>query len=310
MSLSTGFLTVRNDKLEASVCPGIGASIHSLRYRLNGKWVDIMRPTPREAIDKKEPGSFSSFHLLPYSNRIENGILRYKGKTYRLRTNDAAGHAIHGVARDLPWKVLAVGEKELRFSFDSREHENVNWPFPFSGELTFTVAGNVFTIGIRIRNEGSETMPAGFGSHPYFSKKLTERDDKVVVKLPLKGLYPGDTPIPTGKWIAVPRELDFTAERVMDEHQFVDNCFRAGEGNTVVKWPGSGVTMTMDADPVYENIIFYTPLGKPFFAIEPVTNCNNGFNMAEAGIDDTGTIFLKPGEEAGGDIRIKIEENR
>jgi aldose 1-epimerase len=301
-------LTIRNENLKAAICPEIGASIHSLQYNLNGQWVDIMRPTPQEAVVNKQPGLFSAFHLLPYSNRIENGVLNYNGKVYKLHVNNTDGHTIHGVARDLPWKVVSANKEEMQLSFDSRDFEDVNWPWPFSSKLVFTIKDNLFTMSISIKNEGDETMPAGFGSHPYFSKQLTDKDEKIMVKLPLKGLYPGDTPIPTGKWIPVPEELDFSTERAMDESVFVDNCFRASEGSTTVRWLGSGVTMTMDADPIYENIIFYTPLGQPFFAIEPVTNCNNAFNMAEKGIDDTGAIYLQPGEEASGDIRITIEE--
>ena len=299
-------LTIKNEKLKASICPEIGASIHSLCYKFKGQWVDIMRPTPQEAVDQKKPGLFSSFHLLPYSNRIENGVLNYNGMIYNMDINNADGHTIHGVIRDLPWKLVSNTDEEMMLSFDSGDFENVNWPWSFSGVLTFTLKDNLFTIGISIKNEDDKTMPAGFGSHPYFSKQLTEQDDKLMVKLPLKGLYPGDTPIPTGKWIPVPEELDFSTERVFDENVFVDNCFRASEGSSTVRWLNSGVTMTMDADPIYENIIFYTPKGEPFFAIEPVTNCNNAFNMAEKGIDDTGTIYLQPGEEASGDIVIRV----
>lgn len=299
-------ITISNDKLKAVICPEVGASIHSLCYKLNGQWVDIMRPTPQEAVDQKKPGLFSSFHLLPYSNRIENGVLNYKGKVYNLHINNTDGHTIHGVARDLPWKLVYCNDEEMQLSLNSKDFDNVNWPWDFSGRLTFTVKDNQFTMGISIKNESDETMPAGFGSHPYFSKKLTDKDDKLMVKLPLKGLYPGDTPIPTGKWIPIPEELDFSTERAFDESVFVDNCFRASQGSSVVKWLNSGVTMTMDADPIYENIIFYTPKGETFFAIEPVTNCNNAFNMAEEGIDDTGVIYLQPGEEASGDIRILV----
>ncbi len=301
-------LTISNDKLKATICPDIGASIHSLCYKLNGQWVDIMRPTPQEAIDQKKSGLFSSFHLLPYSNRIENGVLNYNGKVYNLQVNNADGHTIHGVARDLPWKLVYINDEEMQLSLSSKDLDDVNWPWHFSGKLTFTVKENQFTMGISLKNESDETMPAGFGSHPYFSKKLTEQDDKLMVKLPLKGLYPGDTPIPTGKWISIPEELDFSTERAFDESVFVDNCFRASQGSSIVKWLNSGVTMIMDADPIYENIIFYTPVGEPFFAIEPVTNCNNAFNMAEKGIDDTGVIYLQPGEEASGDIMIRVTD--
>jgi aldose 1-epimerase len=300
-------LTIKNNFLEAVICPEVGASIEALRYNLKGKWVDIMRPTPQSAVDNKTSGGFSSFHLVPYSNRIENGILRYKGTEYRLKVNNSDGHTIHGVGWEHPWKVLSQNEEEIRVSFDSQEFKQINWPFPFSSTIIFSIKDNIFTMNITIKNQGMETMPAGFGTHPYFSKKLTEQDGRVIVKLPLKGLYPGNTQIPTGHWIQLPPELDFSTERALDDSQFVDNCFRAASGKAVVKWPGSGVIMTMEADKIYENIVFYTPLEESFFAIEPVTNCNNGFNMAEKGIQDTGTLYLKPGEEIGGEIRFKLE---
>lgn len=299
-------LTIKNNILEAVICPGVGASIQALRYNLNGQWVDIMRATPQSAVDNKASADFSSFHLVPYSNRIENGVLHFNGNTYQLEVNSSDGHTIHGVGWEHPWKLLSHNEEEMSVSLNSRDIENINWPFPFSSTITFSIKDNVFAMNISIKNLGHETMPAGFGTHPYFSKKLTNQDDRVIVKLPIKGLYPGNTTIPTGHWVDLPPELDFSTERAIDEAQFVDNCFRAASGNTMVNWPGSGVIMTIEADDIYENIVFYTPLGESYFAIEPVTNCNNGFNMAEKGIQDTGTLYLKPGEEAAGEVRFQL----
>lgn len=300
-------LVLKNNYLEAVICPEVGASIEAFRYSLKGRWVNVMRPTPESAADNKDPGGFSCFHLVPYSNRIENGLLRFKGKEYKLKINNSDGHAIHGVGWEHPWKVLNQNKEKLTVSFNSREYDKINWPFPFSSTITFSLEANELIIYISIKNEGHKIMPAGFGTHPYFSKKLTEEDDQVYVKLPVKGLYPGDTQIPTGHWLELPTELDFSKERALNPAQFIDNCFRAKPGSTVIKWPGSGVSLTMEADEIFENIVFYTPLEESFFAIEPVTNCNNGFNMAEMGIQDTGTLYLKPGEQASGKIRIKVE---
>ena len=69
----------------------------------------------------------------------------------------------------------------------------------------------------------------------------------------------------------------------------------------------NGETIYYISNLLFKNIVFYTPLGEDFFAIEPVTNCNNGFNMAEQGIQDTGTLYLKPGEEVSGEIRLKVD---
>jgi aldose 1-epimerase len=63
----------------------------------------------------------------------------------------------------------------------------------------------------------------------------------------------------------------------------------------------------MERDAVFKHIVLYCPVGERFFALEPVTNCNNGFNMAEEGIEDTGTIELEPGEEIRGEIYFRFE---
>lgn len=298
--------TLKSDRLEAVICPGIGGSIHSLKYNKNGKWLDVMRPTPQEAVDNRDSGAFASFHLMPYSNRIENGKLVFRGMEYTLRTNEE-GHAIHGDVHDKPWKILSATESELLLSFDSRDFDDINWPFPFSCKMGFGVKENMFTMFFSIKNEGDEPAPAGLGTHPYFVKRLTDADKEVLLTLPQKGLYPGNTPIPTGTWIDLPPHLDFTRERALDDNQFIDNCFRAKQSSTIIKWPGTGVRLTMDASSCFEHLVFYTPLNKDFFAVEPVTNCNNGFNMAERGIRDTGTVILNPGEKLYGTVLIIIE---
>ena len=59
-------------------------SIEALRYNLNGQWVDTA-PTPESAVENRLPGEFS-FHLVPYSNRIEHGKLRFRGKSFSLKS--------------------------------------------------------------------------------------------------------------------------------------------------------------------------------------------------------------------------------
>lgn len=299
-------ISIKSDRLEAVICPKLGGSIFTLKYQKDGRWLDIMRPTPHEAMDNKDAGAFASFHLIPYSNRIEGGQLHFKGQTYKLETNDE-GHAIHGDTMEREWTVLSKTESELLLSFDSRDFDDISWPFPFTAKMGYGIKGGMFTTFFNIRNEGDGPMPAGLGTHPYFQKKLTDEDDDVYVSLPQKGLYPGNTTIPTGTWVDLSPHMDFTKDRALDRHQFIDNCFRADRGTTTIRWPASGVTLEMDADSNFDHLVFFTPLGKSFFAIEPVTNCNNAFNMADEGIEDTGTVILEPGEKLYGTVLINIE---
>ncbi len=53
--------------------------------------------------------------------------------------------------------------------------------------------------------------------------------------------------------------------------------------------------------------VVYTPAGRDFFCVEPATNCIDGFNLADAGRTDTGTIVLAPGDTAAGDVTFTPE---
>ena len=47
----------------------------------------------------------------------------------------------------------------------------------------------------------------------------------------------------------------------------------------------SQVRLSMAWDPFYEHLIMFCPKDdQRYFAIEPVTNCNNGFNLANQGV--------------------------
>ena len=44
------------------------------------------------------------------------------------------------------------------------------------------------------------------------------------------------------------------------------------------------------------HLVVYSPPGQPFFAFEPVTNANDGFNLAARDVCDAGVVVLEPGE--------------
>jgi len=297
---------LKNEFIELKVCPQVGAGIFSMRYYLEGKWVDIMRPTPYQAIEERNAGQFASFNMIPYSNRIENAVLKFRGRVYNLQKNTPEGHAIHGDVRFRPWKVLHKSAERIAMGFDSRDFDDVSWPFPFYAEMEYALAGFQLTMQLMLKNAGTEEMPGGMGIHPYFMRKLTPEDNAVFLQMPAKGVYPGDTPIPTGPWTEIPQGLDFSHGRQLG-FDHIDKCYRALHAPVIIKWPGSGVALTMKADEIFRHVILYSPKDNPeFFAVEPVTNCNNGFNMAEEGIDDTGTIYMKPGDIIRGSITIRL----
>ena len=75
----------------------------------------------------------------------------------------------HGFARDLPWSISLKKDKlgirlKLTDSIDSRS----SFPFFFTLQMDVTLKANSLQISVRIYNQGQDTMPFGFGLHPYF----------------------------------------------------------------------------------------------------------------------------------------------
>lgn len=128
-----------------------------------------------------------------------------------------------------------------------------------------------------------------------------------MVRFPIRGVYPGKTQIPDGPWVQAPESIDFSQRKELTA-DYLDKCYIVSSGISTVEWTGSKVKMTIEADDIFRHLIVYCPEDEhDFFAVEPVTNCNNAFNMAERGIRDTGTLLIMPGQEISGEIRIKIE---
>jgi aldose 1-epimerase len=61
------------------------------------------------------------------------------------------------------------------------------------------------------------------------------------------------------------------------------------------------------ADPVLGHLVIYTPEGENFFCVEPVSHSVDAFNLAEAGVPDTGTVVLDPGESLRGRVEFVPE---
>lgn len=297
-------ITLQNRRIQAVIAPSIGGSLYSLKRQVHGEWLEVTRPTPESAVHAADPGSFASFVMIPYSNRIANGLLRFEGQEYPLRVNNADGHTIHGDVRSRPWKIAEHTERQLTLQFDSADFTDINWPFRFKSQLEHRVEGEALVISMAVKNKGDARMPVGMGIHPYFRRTL-HRDDEVTLQVPIQGVYPGETPIPTGPWQPAPAWMDFSSPRKLGS-EFIDNCFRSTGHQNVITWSRSGISLVMNHDAVFQHVIVFCPEGKDYFAVEPVTNANDGFNMAERGIEDTGTYALAPGEVFSGSITLTI----
>lgn len=300
-------IRLKNEYIELILSEHIGTSIVGMKININGKWVDVLRPTSDSSISDGASGGFASFTMMPYSNRIKEGMLTFEGKTHKLDINNDDGHRIHGDVRNCEWEVVKNTNNIAVTAIDKSDIASSDWPFAFEGGMIHEIDGKSLIITMSLKNLSDCNMPAGFGIHPYFVRKIGNSIEKVMLEAPLDGIYPGDTPIPTGTYVNLYDRVDFTKEKELTT-EFLDNCFALSESTAKFTWPDAGVVMTMKADPIFKHVIIYCPQDdKRYFAFEPVTNCNDGFNMYEKGIKDTGTVVLSPGDELTGSIKFDFE---
>ena len=128
-------LTLDNQQLRLIVDPEQGVNIMSLAVQQRGDWLPLMPDARDQSLGLKA----SSFVLAPYSNRIENGRFTFNGQSYQLANGER--HASHGDVRTRAWAVDEASTTLIRCAFDSRTHEDVNWPWPFTANLEYWMDG-------------------------------------------------------------------------------------------------------------------------------------------------------------------------
>jgi aldose 1-epimerase len=296
---------LENDLWQVGILPPTGMSTAFGRIKLRGTWVDFMRPTPPEGYGRAS--DCASFLLVPWSNRIKAGLFRFRGKDYQLKVNAADGTAIHGATRNQSWEVERSDRGRMVGSFDSRKNPDTNFPFPFTTRAEFRLDGPAFVNTISVKNVGTESMPAGFGHHPYFQRVLSGTTDGAMLEVPCNEYFELDMNIPKGPPLPVESRIDFRKMRPLSMVH-LDECLTGRVPGAPIRfsYSESKLNVNMECDPLFEQIILYMPVEKPFFAVEPITNANDGFNLHDKGVRGSGVFVLEPGEEKSATFVLRV----
>ena len=271
---------------ELILAPDMGGAVVS--WTIAGQ--PIFRARNREAMGARD---HACYPLFPFSNRIANRRFTWDGITYELPAL-INQWAIHGAAWKRPWR--AEG-KAMVIDYEPSEL----WPFAFHAEQRFDLRPDGLTMGLSITNTDAKPVPCAIGIHPFFW-----RDDVTRLQLPVQSYWvPDAEKIPTGK-APLPPEFDFRSERALCNVE-IDHCFSGWDGTARIVWPSRGKMLTMTASEPLRHVVFYTPLGRPFFAVEPVSNRNDGLNHMHDS-DDHGMVVLAPGETLSGTVEMVVSD--
>ncbi|MBZ0279508.1 MAG: hypothetical protein K8L97_02125 [Anaerolineae bacterium] len=292
--------TLQNDHWQAGILPGTGASIAFGRVQKDGQWVDVLRPTPES--DYGNSSNCSSFIMLPWCNRIKGGLLRFEGQEYQLRTTKDDGTARHGDVRGRAWTIMHSSPTQIEMILQSADFADMNWPFAFSASAGYMLDGNDFIWTVTLKNEDSRPMPTGFGHHPYFV-----RHGGVQVQIPCQEYFELADFMATDAPVPLTSDLDFREWRALDNRELNDlMTSRMGAIPAGIHYPVQEIELMMHSSTAFKHILIFAPESKPFFAVEPMTNASDGFNLYAKGIPDSGVFVLQPGEAKTASVRLTI----
>jgi len=295
-------IELSNRRMKLVVAPGDGAGLLAWKVWRGNAWLDLYP-------DVRDPGlkmRYASWMMIPYSNRIENGVFVFEGREHRLR--NGANHAIHGDARSRPWTVAERGDARLRLSLRTADFADFNWPWPMEIAAEIVLDEDALTQRLRIVNRGDSTMPAGFGWHPYYRRSLTAAGEPVLVRARLGGVWPdpdGDC-LPNGPLEPLPPDLDFSSPRPVAPDRRYDVCLGGWDGRAEIEWPDSGVKLGYECSANCVNLVYFNPTDRPVFALEPAANANNGINLMARGWAGHGVIALPAGEAVEAEFRTRV----
>ena len=303
-------LTIANSHWRVGLTPETGGSVAFGQVKSGDAWIDVLRPTPDDLL-----GSYwdsASYPLVPWSNRIRHGSLLWKGEVYQLRrwagTDD---FSMHGTALEYPWEVVEAAEDRVSIEFDARGYYGVNWPWDFTARQDYYLDGARLACRMSLTNVDDVAFPAGLGHHPYFVRQLLGSDGaplggEVLAQINSIDEYELVNCMPDKGPGPIPAVSDFTSARTLGQ-TLIDTCQTRKPGAAVatLEYPGS-FSIVMEADPIFEHTVFYIPPGKPYFALEPVTNANDGFTLLKKGIPGNGVFEIAPGDTVTAEFSLTI----
>lgn len=290
-------IQLERGNLTATVHPEVGGALTSLA--LEGR--DLLRPASAETIAARNALDTACYPLVPFSNRIRNGRLRFQGREYRLEPNMLPHpHPLHGHAYRGAWEVIEAGTTSALLRF---RYQGSDFPSAYAATERFTLTEAGLSIALGVENVGQEAMPAGLGLHPFFVKPP---DTEYQAEVDGVWLMAGGDGIPTER-IAVPEPWNFAQSRPLGD-VVLDHCFTGWQRRTaLITWPGAKLRMRLTAEGPTDHLVVYVPQGQGFFCVEPVTNMNDAFNRADAGEEGTGTVILQPGERLEFTMGLTVE---
>ena len=279
---------VHGDQRAVVVEVGGGLREYTLDGRnvLDGYGVDEMSSSGRGQV------------LIPWPNRIQDGLYSFDGQEHQLPLDDVAEQdAIHGLVRWGSW--IAGDRAENRVVMEHALHPQPGYPFSLALSVEYLLSDEGLLVRTTATNRGPRPCPYGSGNHPYLTVETSV--DSLMLRVPAHTLLRSDERgIPIDSATVQDTEYDFRRPRAIGATK-LDNAFtdleRDEDGRARVElWdPERGSRLALWVDETYRYLMLFTgdalpDVNRRSLAVEPMTCPPNAFRSGE------GLIRLEPGQ--------------
>jgi aldose 1-epimerase len=272
---------LRQGALRLALRPDLGGAIAGL-------WLDdlpVLRScAPAQLSDVRASGGYA---LVPYSNRIAQRRFSWAGRSYTLASNCDEPHTLHGTGWLDAWNVSERSAQ--RAALDYTHPSDAHWPFAFHVEQVFELKPDALRITLAATNIDARQTPMGLGWHPYFVRRARSR-----VHLELQHRWDADaTKLPIKR---VPQSALDADVAVLD----LDNCFDGWSGPARIRDERLSLRLTSSLG----YAVVYTPPGRDYFCVEPVSHVNNALNSDDP--KARGVVALAAGETLHAWMQLEV----
>lgn len=246
-----------------------------MRYSIDDR--DILRKG-KPGIE--DPRSMASFPIVPFCNRIEDGLFKFADEWVELPPNVSGERdPTHGLGWLSRW---SLADRNDTVAILTLTYPAAAWPWRFRTDQKFELEPDRLTLALQVTNLSDTPMPYGLGFHPYFERpvKLTATVD---------GLWAGDERLPD-HW-----EGHSGFRRADTDLMFYDNTFTGWDGRA--QMTSRCGTTSLHSDLRYLHVS--APKGRSVMSIQPVSAAPDAFNHPDRGVQ-----LLDPGETVTTEMRL------
>lgn len=240
--------------------------------------------------------------LFPVIGLVNGGVVRVDGRTLPM--------AKHGFARTRTFAVLTRDDAAVTLRLAADDDTRAAYPFDFTLDIRFAVAGTTLTVEATLANRGAEAMPASFGFHPALRWPLPgagERAGHVV-----RFAQPEPAPVRRIDAAGLLKPESYPSPIAGDtlhpaDAMFVDDALMFDAPASRELWfgvPGRpGVRLAYDDLP---QLGIWTKPGAPYLCLEPWQGINDPEGYTGELRDKPGVIVIAPAAERRFTMRITI----